>query len=186
MFSLCLILFLYLFQSPVLILLTRLNTAIVVNCRGYKVQILLVEQCLKDLPFISDGCILPVPDENNSARVAALVRFEPSAKPPNLARDGSLVPHLQFLREELATTLPAYMLPTALRVLQGREEIPLTTSNKVIREKATEQYFPLSTTFELPADVEVWDPETCRDSWTPRPWDWAGIQAKVYRRPNYS
>ncbi|KIM94583.1 hypothetical protein OIDMADRAFT_60364 [Oidiodendron maius Zn] len=150
-----------------------------IKCQGYKVQILKVEQALKDLPFISEGCILQVPDSNNSGRVAALVRFEDSVKAVQVGCHGSFATYLQFLREHLARTLPAYMLPTVLRILQDGEEIPQTVSNKVIRKKAVDQYFPLSKDSELPTDVELWDPETCHDNWIPRAWDWAGLQTNI-------
>ncbi|KAL4748746.1 hypothetical protein BDW72DRAFT_195488 [Aspergillus terricola var. indicus] len=154
-----------------------------VKFRGYKVPILEVEMRLLDLPFIAEGCILSATFEDNGGRLAALVRFQAGGVsdadsgytevtvPPS---DQSC---LKFLQDNLAASLPAYMLPTMLRVLQDREEIPRSDSLKVLRRQAVEQYFALSDDMKLPLDVEC----RCVDqdvlTRPPKAWDWGGLQS---------
>lgn len=143
--------------------------------------ILQVETYLLQLPFISEGCILPVSDTESGERVAALVRFRAPEQPHTMAgTNESQTPgktHLQTLRSHLATALPIFMLPTVLRILRDGEEIPRTVSLKVIRRKAAELYFPLSVSWELPTDVEVWDVVKSLDGPPLKAWDWAGLSA---------
>jgi malonyl-CoA/methylmalonyl-CoA synthetase len=147
----------------------------VIKSKGYKIPILELELRLLELPFIAEGCILPVSDENNSGQVAALVRLSGSSI-PELSQHQS---RLGFLRDQLAPALPAYVLPTILRVLQDSDEIPRTASLKVLRRKAVEKYFALSDGLELPVDIERWDyqiqPGEVQHS---RIWGWAGLKAR--------
>ncbi|KAL4758351.1 class I adenylate-forming enzyme family protein [Aspergillus foveolatus] len=136
-----------------------------VKFRGYKVPILEVEMHLLDLPFIAEGCILSATSEDNGGQVAALVRFQAG---------GSC---LKFLQDGLARSLPAYMLPTMLRVLRDGEEIPRSASLKVLRRKAVEQYFALSDDMKLPLNVECRCVDQDALPRPPRAWDWGGLQS---------
>ncbi|OJJ36072.1 hypothetical protein ASPWEDRAFT_172859 [Aspergillus wentii DTO 134E9] len=133
---------------------------------GYKVPILEVEMRLLELPFISEGCILSVLDEDNNGLEAALVRLQP----------GTDQLSLKALREHLAANLPMYMLPAMLRILRDGEEIPRTPSLKVLRRDTVKKYFTRSEKQELPSDVEQWDFQRDRDTLAPRAWDWCGLQ----------
>ncbi|KAM3504889.1 hypothetical protein MY11210_008185 [Beauveria gryllotalpidicola] len=146
---------------------------IILIFRGYRVSILEVELVLQSLPFVREGYIVPAPYPNYGALAAALVRFAP----PDTHNDASFEPSLRYLRANLAAKLPAYMLPTALRVLQAGEEIPRTSSNKVIKAKAVEQYFHTADSLELLPEVEVWPVENYRHVGAPKAWDWAGMAA---------
>lgn len=138
-----------------------------VRYRGFKVPIVEVEIRLMELPFISEACIVSIPDKDASTRVAALVRFRHDFSGGNLVT----------VREHLSDKLLHYKLPTALRVLRKGEEIPLTVSGKVIRRRVVEQYFPLTGCCQLPADVELWDIHDEQKKDGPRrAWDWAGLQ----------
>lgn len=120
-----------------------------------------------ELPFISEACIVSIPDKEASTRVAALIRFHQDFSSGNLIT----------VRKHLSEKLLHYKLPTALRVLRNGEEIPLTVSGKVIRKKVAETYFPLTEYCQLPADVEIWDIRgEQKNDGSQRAWDWAGLQ----------
>ncbi|MCJ1348491.1 hypothetical protein MMC31_006723, partial [Peltigera leucophlebia] len=91
-----------------------------VRYHGFKVPIIEVEIRLMELPFISEACIVSIPDKEASTRVAALVRFHQDFPSGNLVT----------VRKDLSEKLSHYKLPTALRVLRNGEEIPLTVSGK--------------------------------------------------------
>ncbi|ODM23812.1 hypothetical protein SI65_01401 [Aspergillus cristatus] len=137
---------------------------------GYKVPIQEVETHLTDLPYISECCILPVPDPQTAGRVAALVRFH---------KDNPEAPakkNLRSIREDLSDKLAAYKLPTLLRILQTSEEVPKTAaSGKVSRKQAVKQFFPVSEGFGLLAEVEVWDEKAQNETGPRKAWDWAGL-----------
>ncbi|KAI0132399.1 acyl-CoA synthetases/AMP-acid ligases II [Xylariales sp. AK1849] len=138
-----------------------------VRFHGYKVPTLEVESCLLELPFISEACVVSVPDRDASTRVAAIVRFT----------DGFRSGSLTMVREQLSRCLLQYKLPTALRVLKDGEELPLTVSGKVMRRRVMDTFFPVSANCELPADVEIWDIHDKKINGGPRKaWDWAGLQ----------
>lgn len=120
-----------------------------------------------ELPFISEACIVSIPDKDASTRVAALVRFHQAFSSGNLLT----------VRKHLSDHLLHYKLPTALRVLRKGEAIPLTVSGKIIRRRVVELYFPLTGAGHLPADVELWDIHDEQKKHGPRKaWDWAGLQ----------
>jgi hypothetical protein len=152
-----------------------LGPFLVIKNGPHKVSLLEVEQQLLNLPCVQEACIVSVLDSHNIPRVAALVRFDN----PNQCRDlddhRREEPSLNFLRDQLATSLSVYMLPTALRVLHEGEHIPQTTaSQKNIRTRAVQQYFQLSDGSEFFDGVELCD----IDAWKPpvrsRAWDTAG------------
>lgn len=141
------------------------GTPTVVRFHGYKISIAEVETHLAELPFVSEVCIVSIPDKDASTRVAALVRFQ-----PDFAGDHTL----STIREALSDKLAQYKLPTALRVLGDDERIPATVIGKVMRRKVVEQYFPVTSNYELPAGVEACDiHQKPRQA---RAWDWAGLQ----------
>ncbi|PLB49961.1 acetyl-CoA synthetase-like protein [Aspergillus steynii IBT 23096] len=157
----------------------RANTGFV-DYYSEKVSILEVETAIQDLPYVTEGYILAVADTASRYRVAALLRVKNNRFP-----DGSQgSPTLATLRQDLATKLELYKLPTVLRILRDKEVIPLTSSGKVKRHEATRAYFPQSVDRDmttLPTEVEVWPTEQLDD---PRgPWDWPlrfpGRSAKI-------
>lgn len=141
--------------------------------------ILETEMQLLQLPFISEGCILPLPDPNYGQRVAALVRLR-SPPTPHFGDSEEIQtigkPYIQALRIHLRASLPMFMLPTALRILKDGEEIPRTQSMKVLKGKAIEKYFSPTKNSEVHIDVEMWDPHESEDIWPQKPWDWGGLR----------
>jgi acyl-CoA synthetase (AMP-forming)/AMP-acid ligase II len=112
---------------------------------------------------VSEACIVSIPDKDASTRIAAVVRFQ-----------SGCYGNLATIREALSDKLAQYKLPTALRVLGPDEEIPATVIGKVIRRKVVQRYFASGGTYELPANVEVWDINQKPEN--PKAWDWAGLQ----------
>ncbi|EEQ30582.1 acyl-CoA synthetases/AMP-acid ligases II [Microsporum canis CBS 113480] len=109
--------------------------------------------------------------DGRATQDSAIVRFAP----PNTCGDGTIEQSLRFLRTSLATKLPAFMLPTVLRILQEGEELPRTVSNKVIKAKVIEQYFPLADSWKFPAEVELWRHDVSDNGRPRKPWDWGGV-----------
>jgi malonyl-CoA/methylmalonyl-CoA synthetase len=122
-----------------------------------------VETRLVELEYVSEACIVSIPDKDASTRIAAVIRFQPGC-----------YKDLSTVREALSDKLSQYKLPTAMRVLQPDEEIPATVIGKVIRRKVVQRYFPSTGSYELPPGVETWDIN--QKSSQPKPWDWAGLQ----------
>ncbi|KAI1978077.1 hypothetical protein LOZ53_001486 [Ophidiomyces ophidiicola] len=106
-----------------------------------KVPILAVEQCLMNLPYISEAHILPVLDHEASGVVAALVR---PRKRKTTGEEYERIT-LQKIREDLAAAkMSWYKLPTLLRVLQDDEEVPMTASDKILKQESLRKYFQIS------------------------------------------
>ncbi|GIK06541.1 putative NRPS-like protein biosynthetic cluster [Aspergillus viridinutans] len=148
---------------------------------GYKVPVLEVEAHLLELPYISEAYILSVPDLQDGARVAALVRLRVQ-QTSHGALEWTEEKHkvdLRTIRSDLADKLSKYKLPTALRILQDGETVPETRTGKPIRKQAVERYFPVSEDFALPAAVEVWDFTSPEEDRPARAWDWAGLQKQA-------
>lgn len=122
-----------------------------------------VESRLAELPYVTEVCVVSIPDKGASTRVAALVQFQ-----------SGFVGNLGTIRNALSDTLALYKLPTALRVLAADEGIPATVIGKVIRRKVVEQYFVPTGDNEVAPGVETWDINQKPDK--VKAWDWAGLQ----------
>ncbi|KAL1862314.1 hypothetical protein Plec18167_000898 [Paecilomyces lecythidis] len=141
-----------------------------INCDGAKTPILDVETALSRLHYITEAAVLPVIDPKRGNRVAALVRV----------RSDQTQLTLQALREDLASYLPAFQLPTVLRVLSDQEEFPRTVSGKLARQEAKDRYFPQKGTDpslqDLPQDVQVDNFDPAIRARSRRMWDTGGVQ----------
>ncbi|KAL4745939.1 hypothetical protein BDW72DRAFT_207788 [Aspergillus terricola var. indicus] len=114
----------------------------------YKVPRHQVEAALIALPYVAEGYIMPVADPQCDTQTAALVRLH-----KNYDDDiGHRKVDLQAIRNDLATEmgLPAYQLPTVLRILREHESVPLTWSDKTAMMNYSPS-FPMS----LIPDMEV-------------------------------
>ncbi|KAJ5770375.1 NRPS-like protein biosynthetic cluster [Penicillium nucicola] len=139
---------------------------------GYKIPIPTLEQKINDLPDVREGYILAMPDQHCGYRAAALIRPVKNADIDHRAASFDL-PHLH--EQMVADKIPAFMLPTALRLLQDEETVPRTVSGKIIRRDAVKQFFPMDDDGRCPAAVQVWlaRPSVCKESMK-QAWDWAG------------
>ncbi|EKJ71870.1 hypothetical protein NXS19_013828 [Fusarium pseudograminearum] len=129
----------------------------------FKIPIVEVETRLSEVSFVTEACIVSIPDRDVGNRVAALVRFRPGF-------DGNLA----IIRDALSEDLALYNLPTALRVLAPGEVIPATDAGKVVRQNVVQQYFTPTGDYELALSVEVWD--LSQKQQKAKAWDWNGVQ----------
>jgi len=133
----------------------------------YKVPRLLVESRLLALPYLTEGYVLPVQDPQCDSRVAALVRTNDRADKVDLGK----------IRTDLSVQLPAYQLPTVLRVLRDDETVPRTWSGKTAMAKTISLFFPQDAEQNLMGtDVEVMDIGNFMKAKTQKMWDLSGIR----------
>ena len=133
----------------------------------YKVPRLQVENRLLALPYLQEGYIMPVEDPQCDTRVAALVR----------TTGGTAKVDLEQIREDLAVDLPAYQLPTVLRVLKESETVPRTWSDKTAMAKAVHLFFPQDAEQRLMGDnIEVMDISHFMKATTKKMWDLSGMR----------
>ncbi|KID75021.1 AMP-dependent synthetase/ligase, partial [Metarhizium brunneum ARSEF 3297] len=133
----------------------------------YKVPRMEVESCLLALPYIEEGYIMPVADPQCDTRVAALVRL----------RDCFHTVDLSTIRGDLSRDLPAYQLPTVLRVLRDGETVPRTWSDKTALKQAVRMFFPQDDEERLCGEaIEVMDVSGFMKMETKKPWDLSGMR----------
>ncbi len=92
-----------------------------VKINGYRVDPAEVEQALSDLTGVRTAAVVAHDGRHAGVRLTAYVAAEPTATPAAVT-----------LRQDLARTLPRYMVPAEIVVL---DELPHTMSGKVDREK---------------------------------------------------
>jgi amino acid adenylation domain-containing protein len=102
-----------------------------VKVAGFRIEIGEIENRLLQVPGVSDGAVVVVGDTEATKR---LVGFY--AGPAPLPTD--------LLRENLAASLPGYMVPA---LLHHREQLPLTANSKIDRKALT----ALAAELEIPA-----------------------------------
>ncbi|KAF4989212.1 hypothetical protein FGRMN_9269 [Fusarium graminum] len=133
----------------------------------YKVPRTQVEASLTALSYILEGYILPVADPHCDTRVAALVRLQ----------DGSEKVNLDTIRLDLSDDLPAYQLPTLLRVMGKHEAVPRTWSDKLAMRKVIQQFFPQDNNDLLITDgIQVTDVSEFMRRKTTKLWDLSGMR----------
>ena len=140
----------------------------------YKVPRGQVEAAIIALPYIAEGYILPVADPQCDTRTAALVRFHKSYN----SIDHQDV-NLHTIRNDLATisSLPAYQLPTVLRILGEHEYVPRTWSGKTAMTKAIHEFFPLDEEGKICGEnTEVLDVSGFMKMQTTKLWELSGIR----------
>lgn len=139
---------------------------------GYRIASLRVENTLTDLPYISDAYIVGVPDHEAKELCGAVIRIQKGSVSPSQVS-------LAQIRSDLSETLPTYMLPMLLRIMDEEEEIPRTVSQKPIKKKILEQFFGVTTywsTEDPTPRVESWGNAPEQIAAKTRPWDWCGLQ----------
>ncbi|KAE8141864.1 hypothetical protein BDV38DRAFT_278647 [Aspergillus pseudotamarii] len=145
-----------------------------VRFHEYTISVLELENRLMDLPYISEAYVLIVPDVEAGGLVAALVR--PCKY--SLDRKECSDITLRRIRKDLAAAnLVAYKLPPLLRVLRDEEQVPQTTSGKILKKEALRKYFNISGF--MPKDYAVEGVEYCgnkiEESASSRVYDWGFI-----------
>ncbi|KAJ5140641.1 NRPS-like protein biosynthetic cluster [Penicillium atrosanguineum] len=140
----------------------------------YKVPRGEVEAALTALPYVAEGYILPVADPQCDTRTAALVRFHAS----NNCLDNKKI-DLHTLRCDLAmnSRIPAYQLPTVLRILKEHESVPRTWSDKTAMAKAVQAFFPQDSEDQICGEeTEVMDVSGFMKMKTTKLWELSGMR----------
>ncbi|KAJ5174133.1 NRPS-like protein biosynthetic cluster [Penicillium canariense] len=140
----------------------------------YKVPRGNVEAALSALPYVSEAYIMPVADPQCDTRTAALVRFCENDDYPDRKKFD-----LQSIRDDLATDmgLPAYQLPTVLRVLREHESVPRTWSDKTAMVKAIKVFFPLDSENRICGEqTEILDVSDFMKMQTTKLWELSGMR----------
>ncbi|KAM0405808.1 hypothetical protein ACHAQC_000897 [Fusarium culmorum] len=133
----------------------------------YKVPRMQVEACLTALPYILEGYVLPVADPHCDTRVASLVRLHDNTGKVDLKR----------IRDDLSDDLPAYQLPTILRILRQDEDVPRTWSDKLAMKKVVQKFFPQDSNDRLyDESTEVMDVSEFMRAKTTKLWDLSGMR----------
>jgi malonyl-CoA/methylmalonyl-CoA synthetase len=112
-----------------------------------------VESNLLDLPYITEACVVGVPDNDTRHHCAAIVRVQ---RPDDYKLQAI---NLALIRSDLEAKLAHFMLPTLLRILGDDESLPVTISGKVVRREALRQFFGVTegiSETRLPCNVERW------------------------------
>lgn len=132
-----------------------------------------LEHALEAIPYLSEGYVVAVPDHEANQLCGALVRVQKD-------NEASEKITLTKIRSDLSDQHPTYMLPVLLRVLQDGEEVPLTVSQKPIRNEIVKKYFLVGDywSVEKPTPgVECGDNEPEGREHIGAAWDWAGLQS---------
>lgn len=121
-----------------------------------------VEARVSKLPSVAEAYALAVPVTNNAyteQRVGILIRpdFSRLGNPNSLCRECNPLT-LEALRKELSADLPFHMLPTVMRIIGVKEDVPKTVSDKVIRKEAVKKFFEVGG-LKMSPEVERWDKE---------------------------
>lgn len=128
-------------EGPYIFIVGRASIDII-KSGGYKIGALEVEKACLELPYVREVAVMGVEDEEFGQRVAAAIVLEPSELPPK----GN--PLIDMLRNDLRRVLPAYELPTLLRLVDG--ELPKGDTGKVQKKVLGPQLFPVPGWRDLP------------------------------------
>jgi malonyl-CoA/methylmalonyl-CoA synthetase len=115
----------------------------IIKSDGYEISALDDERELSDLPYIAEGVVIGVPDEEFGQRIAALMSVQDDE-----LTDAFLMSHggkghalaIDARRKDLRARLAGYKMPTLLRVVKG--ELPKTATGKVQKVVLGPRYFP--------------------------------------------
>ncbi|OOQ87248.1 hypothetical protein PEBR_18219 [Penicillium brasilianum] len=134
-----------------------------VQVYAYRVPILEVENAVIALPYVAEAAVVAVPDPACANQIGAVIRLRP----------GMAQMPLDKLRNDLSPSLPAYTLPTKLRVLDDDEMLPRTVSYKIQRKQTATKFFGDSAAVDR---VQVCPKLQAGKDRPVKAWDWAGLQ----------
>ncbi len=120
----------------------------IIKSGGYKIGAPEVEQVCLSLPYVSEVAIVGVADEEYGERVGAIVSQKQSHPQPIT---------IEKLRDDMRKSLPAYKLPTLLRIVEG--ELPKGQTGKVQKKVLGPQLFP-SPGWHSDPEVQIWSRST--------------------------
>jgi malonyl-CoA/methylmalonyl-CoA synthetase len=136
-------------EGPYIFIVGRASVDII-KSGGYKIGAPEVERACLELSYVQEVAVMGVDDEEFGQRVAAIV-----SRP---SKSGSNDLSITRLRDDLRKLLPAYKLPTLLRLVQG--ELPKSQTGKVQKTTLRPLLFPPS--WEKDPEIQVWRPMKAR------------------------
>ncbi|OBT53698.1 hypothetical protein VE04_06328 [Pseudogymnoascus sp. 24MN13] len=137
----------------------------------FRISALVVESSLMDLPYISEACVVAVPDNDAKQLCGAVIRLERGTMPI-----GQIT--LARIRSDLQSSLAPFMLPALLRILEDKEELPRTVSGKPIKRQILMDFFGAvdgGLAENIPPRVERYNKLMTVEAQA-KPWDWCGLQ----------
>ncbi|KAL4885810.1 hypothetical protein BJY04DRAFT_117626 [Aspergillus karnatakaensis] len=141
----------------------------VVRFMGWKIQTSTLEDPLRTYPNITQTFVLGVSDPVYGQRVAALLLQNPTAESDHL-QDLKLADLRRWLAIE--KEVPAYKLPTLLKVIRQDEFKGTTDSGKPSKKKIGDVYF--KDFQDGKGGIQVWDLGVKEEFPGDRAWDWEG------------
>jgi malonyl-CoA/methylmalonyl-CoA synthetase len=102
----------------------------IIKSGGYKIGAPEVEQVCLALPYVSEAAVVGVEDEEFGQRVGAIITLNQQLSQPLT---------ILKLRDDMRASLPAYKLPTLLRIVDG--ELPKGQTGKVQKKVLGPQLF---------------------------------------------
>lgn len=141
---------------------------------GYKCTAADIEDPLRSYPGVSQPFVLGIDDPVMGQRVTALLLRKPMPEAEFSLGDLKLANLRWWLAVEKG--LPAFKLPTLLRIIRSDTFTATTDSGKPSKKKIASAYFKPEDWDSK--DVQVWDVATKEDFPGDRAWDWEGRPAK--------
>lgn len=123
------------------------------------------------MPYVSEACVVGVPDHEAKELCGALIRLKHGVPKEEIS--------LARVRADLSETLPAYMRPYLLRVMNDGEEVPHTVSLKPIKREILKQFFGITDYWSVEdptPGVESLGNQPLQLEAETKPWDWCGLQ----------
>ncbi|KAK5994002.1 Acyl-CoA ligase oryP-like protein [Cladobotryum mycophilum] len=145
--------------------------------QGFRIPTVQVELALTSLPYVTEACVLGVPDHEAKELCGAVVRLTRPAQA--LQHDPEQRISLAKICEDLHPILPRYMHPTLLRFIESDEEMPQTASLKPIKKQVIKKCFGVEEYWEAEKPtpgVEFSGNKQVHKEAETKPWDWAGLQ----------
>jgi acyl-coenzyme A synthetase/AMP-(fatty) acid ligase/acyl carrier protein len=110
-----------------------------VKLRGYRIELGEIETAITDTGLCAQAACLLTGEDNAARQLVAFVKLKGTADEDEL---------LKTLNEALADRLPSYMIPNAVKVIDG---IPLTANGKVDRKRLAQMAEDIGKTREYVA-----------------------------------
>lgn len=151
--------------------------------RHYRIPSVQVEVALTALPYVTEACVLGVPDHEAKEICAAVVRLTPEQEQLQ-SRYAEQTIDLARLRRDMNESLPKYMLPVLVKILGPGEEMPQTVSQKPIKSQIIKKYFGVDKSWSAENSVlgvEYWGSMPTPVEADTKLWDWLGLQRADFK-----
>ncbi|WP_195447946.1 amino acid adenylation domain-containing protein [Parolsenella catena] len=107
----------------------RLDSLVKLN--GFRIELGEVEGALEEISRVRHAVVVPATRAGRVTSLCAFVVVGPDAAGPDVATNGDAFATARSLKAELAMSLPAYMVPRQIRIL---DEMPLNANGKADRK----------------------------------------------------